>query len=42
MILDDNKSNDGTKYAARSFHPELCKFLDDSGADMNAPTYAAR
>ncbi|KAI4100258.1 MAG: hypothetical protein LQ339_005565, partial [Xanthoria mediterranea] len=29
-------------YAARSFHPELCKFLDDSGADMNAPTYTAR
>lgn len=42
MILDDKKSNDSTKYAARSFHPELCKFLDDSGADKSAPTYNAR
>ncbi|KAI4220415.1 MAG: hypothetical protein LQ349_008094, partial [Xanthoria aureola] len=30
------------RYAARSFHPELCKFLDDSGADKSAPTYNAR
>ena len=34
--------NDSTKYAAEHFHPELCKFLNNSGADMNALTHNAK
>ncbi|KAL8834931.1 MAG: hypothetical protein Q9176_007225 [Flavoplaca citrina] len=40
--MDDKKPNDSTKYAAQYFHPELCKLLNNAGADMNALTHKAK